>query len=47
MSSSTKRKRHTPEQIIARLREAEAMLAGGKRAWEGTTYHLWHPPAYN
>ena len=30
MSSSTKRKRHTPEQVIAKLREAEAMLAGGK-----------------
>ena len=25
-----KRKRHTPEQIIAKLREADAMLAGGR-----------------
>lgn len=25
-----KRKRHTPEQIIAKLREAEAMLGAGK-----------------
>ena len=25
-----KRKRHTPEQVIAKLREADAMLAGGK-----------------
>jgi len=25
-----KRKRHTPEQIIAKLREAEAMLGGGQ-----------------
>lgn len=28
--SSTRRKRHTPEQIIARLREAEAFLASGQ-----------------
>ncbi|MCH7604347.1 MAG: IS3 family transposase, partial [Planctomycetes bacterium] len=25
-----KKKRHTPEQIIARLREADAMLAAGR-----------------
>lgn len=29
MSDSKKRKRHSPEQIIARLREADALLAGG------------------
>ena len=29
MSNSKKRKRHSPEQIIAKLREADAMLAGG------------------
>jgi len=28
--SSSKPKRHTPEQVIAKLREAEAMLASGK-----------------
>ena len=49
MSSSTRRKRHTPEQIIARLREAEAMLAGGKSIAQvcqvlevsEVTYHRW------
>lgn len=30
MSSTTRRKRHTAEQIIARLREAEALLASGQ-----------------
>jgi hypothetical protein len=30
MSSSTRRKRHRPEQIVARLREAEALLASGQ-----------------
>ena len=30
MSSSTRRKRHSAEQIIARLREAEALLASGQ-----------------
>ncbi len=30
MSSSTRRKRHSPEQIVARLREAEASLASGQ-----------------
>ena len=30
MSSSTRRKRHSPEQIVARLREAEALLASGQ-----------------
>ena len=30
MSSGTRRKRHTPEQIVARLREAEALLASGQ-----------------
>ena len=29
MSDSKKRKRHSPEQVIAKLREADAMLAGG------------------
>jgi transposase-like protein len=30
MSDSKKRKRHRPEQIIVKLREADVMLAGGK-----------------
>ena len=30
MSSSLRRKRHSAEQIIARLREAEALLASGQ-----------------
>jgi transposase-like protein len=30
MSSPKKRKRHTPEQIIAKLRQADAMLAAGR-----------------
>lgn len=30
MSTSTRRKRHRPEQIVARLREAEALLASGQ-----------------
>lgn len=29
MSEPKKRKRHSPEQIIAKLREADAMLSGG------------------
>ena len=29
MSNPKKRKRHSPEQIIVKLREADAMLAGG------------------
>ena len=29
MSEGKKRKRHTPEQVIAKLREADAMLSGG------------------
>jgi transposase-like protein len=29
MSEGKKRKRHSPEQVIAKLREADAMLAGG------------------
>jgi transposase-like protein len=49
MSSSSKRKRHTPEQVIAKLREAEAMLAGGKTPAQvcqhlevsEATYHRW------
>jgi hypothetical protein len=32
MSERKNRKRHSPEQIIAKLREADAMLAGGGRA---------------
>ena len=30
MSSTTRRKRHTPEQIVTRLREAEGLLAAGQ-----------------
>ena len=30
MISSTRRKRHTPEQIVTRLREAEGLLAAGQ-----------------
>jgi transposase-like protein len=30
MSSTTRRKRHTAEQIVARLRESEALLASGQ-----------------
>lgn len=49
MSASTKRKRHTPEQVIAKLREAEAMLASGKSVAQvcqhlqvsEVTYHRW------
>ena len=29
MSDGKKRKRHTPEQVIGKLREADAMLSGG------------------
>ncbi len=29
MSDSKKRKRHTPEQVIAKLREADALLSSG------------------
>jgi transposase-like protein len=44
-----KRKRHTPEQIIAKLREAEAMLGAGKTIAQVVqqlgvseqTYHRW------
>lgn len=47
--SSSKRKRHTPEQIIGKLREAEAMLASGKSVTQVSqalevsevTYHRW------
>ena len=47
--SSTRRKRHTPEQVIARLREAEALLSGGqtigqvcqKLSVSEQTYHRW------
>lgn len=49
MSSSTRRKRHSPEQIVARLREAEALLASGqsiaqvcqKLAVSEQTYYRW------
>ena len=51
MSSSTnhRRKRHTPDQIIAKLREAEAMLASAKSVAQvcqslevsEVTYHRW------
>ncbi len=48
-SSNSKRKRHTPEQVIAKLREAEAMLASGKAIAQvcqhlevsEVTYHRW------
>ena len=44
-----KRKRHTPEQIIRKLREAEARLAGGATTADvarelgvsETTFHRW------
>lgn len=44
-----KRKRHTAEEIIKKLREAAAQIAGGKKAEEAArqigvsvqTYHRW------
>ena len=44
-----KKKRHTPEQIIAKLREADAMLAAGRSIGQVVqhlgvseqTYHRW------
>ena len=44
-----RRKRHTPEQIVGKLREADAILAGGgsvahvcqKLAVSEQTYHRW------
>ena len=44
-----KRKRHNPEQIIKKLREADAMIAGGKTIGQACqalevseqTYHRW------
>ena len=44
-----KRKRHTPEEIIRKLREAAALLAGGQSVEEACrklevsapTYHRW------
>ena len=44
-----KRKRHTPEQIIRKLREADALLSGGRTVPEvarelgvsETTFHRW------
>ena len=44
-----KRKRHSPEQIVAKLREADAMLAGGATHRPGlpevgggeATFHRW------
>lgn len=49
MSSLHNRKRHTPEQVIAKLRESEAMLASGKSVAQvcqalgvsEVTYHRW------
>lgn len=46
---SRRRKRHSPEQIIRKLRDAEAMLAGGKTMGEicqalevsEPTFHRW------
>ena len=48
-TTHVKRRRHTPEQVIRKLREAERMLGGGKtiaevvRALEvgENTYHRW------
>ena len=47
--TAKKRRRHTPEQIVRKLRDADAMLAAGKdlaavlQALEtsGATYHRW------
>ncbi|MGB7160709.1 MAG: transposase, partial [Tepidisphaeraceae bacterium] len=47
--SSIRRKRRTPEQVIAHLREADGMLSGGqsigqvcqKLAISEQTYHRW------
>ena len=49
MSERQGRKRHSPEQIIAKLREADGMLAGGasigqisqKLEVAEQTYHRW------
>ena len=49
MSGRTGRKRHSPEQVIARLREADAMLATGasigqvcqKLGVSEQTFHRW------
>ena len=49
MTERRGRKRHSPEQIIAKLREADAMLASGasigqvcqKLAVSEQTYHRW------
>jgi transposase-like protein len=46
---SRRRKRHSPEQIIRKLRDADAMLAGGKTIGEvcqaletsEPTFHRW------
>lgn len=46
---SMKRKRHTPEEIIKKLREGSSLLAAGKSAEEAcrvlgvspATYHRW------
>ncbi len=46
---SRRRKRHSPEQIIRKLRDADAMLAGGKGIGEvcqalevsEATFHRW------
>ena len=50
-----KKKRHTPEQIIARLREVDAMLGAGRSigqvvqhlAVSEQTYHRWRPRLTN
>ena len=49
LTLNMKRKRHTPEEIIKKLREAAAMQAAGKSAEEAcrvlgvspATYHRW------
>jgi hypothetical protein len=37
------RRRHTPEQIITALREAEVVLANGKEDSEPSDWFLWVP----
>jgi transposase-like protein len=47
--SKTRRRRHTPEQIVKKLRDADAMLNAGKElaavtqslAVSEATYHRW------
>lgn len=49
MSETKKRKRHTPEQIVAKLREADALLNAGQSVGQviqhlgvsEATFHRW------